>query len=241
MMDLIKKIKQKKLFIFDLDGTLVDSIDIWNEVDRSSIRKAGDVPRQTLDIEKATFFNTCTESDIYGSYERYLYDSYELDCDIDEFSKYRKYFTSLYLSQNVRLINGADKMLDFLKQNNYMLALATSSAHFAYDIYITKNQNILSFINFDDYFSSNVVTKEDVKNTKPAPDVYLKLKAKFKLKRSDIIIIEDSKPGVIAANKAGIECICIREYHSICDEDFLNRNSILYINSFEELIGLLEV
>ena len=85
------------------------------------------------------------------------------------------------------------------------------------------------------------MTKEDVKNTKPAPDVYLKLKAKFKLKRSDIIIIEDSKPGVIAANKAGIECICIREYHSICDEDFLKRNSILYINSFEELIGLLEV
>lgn len=239
-MNLIKKIKQKKLFIFDLDGTLVDSIDTWNEIDRSSIKKAGDTPRQTLGIEKKTFFNTCTESDIYGKYERYLYDSYELNCDIEEFCEYRKYFTLLYLSQNVSLINGADKMLNFLKQNNYMLALATSSGRLAYDTYITKNKNILSLINFDDYFASNVFTKEDVKNTKPSPDVYLKLKAKFKLKRSDIIIIEDSKAGVIAANSAGIECICIREFHSICDEDFLKKNSILYINSYDEFMGLLE-
>lgn len=241
MIELINKIKKKKLFVFDLDGTLVDSIEVWDKIDRLSIKKAGATPRDTLSYERAYFLHTCTDYDIYASYEKYLYTTYKLNCGIENFAKYREFFSLHLLTNEVHLINGADKILKYLKLNNYMLALATSSDKLAYTTYIKSNQNILSVINFNDFFSTNVMTQEDVKNKKPAPDVYLAIKSSFKLSKNEIVIIEDSKTGVMAAKKAHIDCICIREPHSINDEAFLKANSILYINSYDELIDLLQL
>ena len=239
MTNIHEKIKKKKLFVFDLDGTLVDSISVWDSIDQTAISFAGDTPRDTFFIERENFLHECKSHNLYQKYEKYLYKSYNFNISLKQFSILRKELSKDYITNKVTLRIGVKEILDFLKVNGYNLALATTSDRITYDIYTTENQHILNILNFNDYFGNNVMTEESVKQKKPSPEVYIKIAEQFNLSQDDIVIIEDSKTGVTAAKKAGIDCICINEEHSIQHLDFLVANSIAYINSYDDLLNML--
>lgn len=239
MNKLYEKIKSKKLFIFDLDGTIVDSIEIWDDIDKALIKFCGDTPRPTFSKEREMFFHEYKGINISYDYENYIFSTYHLNLPINDIRVLRKNLTHYYLKEHVKLIEDVDKILKLLKQKGYMLALATTSSRYSYDIYIKENKNILNCINLNNFFKQNVLTAEDVNQKKPFPEAYLKLQNMFNLNSEQIVIIEDSLTGITAANRANIDCISIYEKNSAHNLDTIKQNSILFINSYNELIDII--
>ena len=73
-------LKNKKYIIFDMDGTLIDSIGIWNITDQKLVQKYSNlvVDLNTIQIERDTFLHNNQDSDIYLAYCEYLINKYNL-------------------------------------------------------------------------------------------------------------------------------------------------------------------
>jgi len=83
----------------------------------------------------------------------------------------------------------------------YKLGIGTSSSHEELDI-------VLKRLGIKKYFQK-ILGREDVKNHKPHPELYLKLAGKLKVKPSECVVIEDSIAGVIAAKRAKMKCVAV--------------------------------
>ncbi len=69
-------------------------------------------------------------------------------------------------------------------------------------------ERTLSLYGFEDYFST-VVAVEDVANSKPAPDCYLKALEEIGVAAGDAMAVEDTQHGLEAATSAGLRCVVI--------------------------------
>ena len=72
------KLKDKKYIIFDMDGTLIDSIGIWNVTDQKLIKEYGgiDTDLENIQVERDKFLHSNQDSDIYLAYCNYLIEKY---------------------------------------------------------------------------------------------------------------------------------------------------------------------
>lgn len=75
------KLKEKKYIIFDMDGTLIDSIGVWNMTDQKLIEEFSGIIMDLDDIqaERDTFLHTNQDSDIYLEYCEYLIKKYNFN------------------------------------------------------------------------------------------------------------------------------------------------------------------
>jgi HAD superfamily hydrolase (TIGR01509 family) len=96
-------------------------------------------------------------------------------------------------------IEGVTELIQDLKKNGIAIGLASSSPHAAIDIVLKK-------FAFESYFSV-VVSGEDFKNSKPAPDIFLKAALLLQIPPDKCVVIEDATHGVAAAKAAGMKCI----------------------------------
>lgn len=229
-------LKNKKVFIFDLDGTLVDSTSSWDLVDSEVIKLGGGRPREYIKEERDKILTIAGNKNPYRVYEKYLIDSYGLKFTPEEIAKAR-HDISKCVTTYIELKPGAAEILKFLKSKKKGLALATLSSREIYEVYCNENQNIMSNINFELIFGENVLTHEDVKFNKPDPEIYFRARAKFEgIYVSQMLVIEDSVIGIESARAAGIEVV------GICDtqserEKMLIKNKANYIfPSLEDLL-----
>lgn len=93
-------IKAKKVIIFDLDGTLIDSIGIWNEIDRELIKTIGNGSIDNVDIgkqrdEKLKEYSKCEDS--YLEYCGFLKEKYNSKMAKEEIKKLRYEIADNYL------------------------------------------------------------------------------------------------------------------------------------------------
>lgn len=117
----------------------------------------------------------------------------------------------------------ADVFLKQIKQYNLPLALATSSRR-------AKMEMVMEKLNLLIYFDT-MVTGGDVKNGKPAPDIFLKAAEKLNMLPGDCIVFEDAANGVAAAKNAGMKCVALASHLS---HDSL-QEADLVIDTFENL------
>ena len=92
-------------------------------------------------------------------------------------------------------------VLESLKNSGYLLSIASSSI--SDDIYLVLNNFSLTH-----YFDA-IVSGDQVKNGKPAPDIFLKAIDKLNTSNANSVVVEDTSFGVRAAKTAGIRCIAI--------------------------------
>ena len=100
----------------------------------------------------------------------------------------------------------AELLIQALKQQGIQLALTTTTSLFNVQRYQDNNQKINQKISFDDDFAI-ILTRENVENIKPHPEVYLNALQHFEIEAKDCLIVEDSLIGVEAANNAGIDVV----------------------------------
>lgn len=234
----MNQLSNLKLVIFDLDGTLIDSNGINNDLDieLAHLFDENKNPEEII-IERDNFFKSNTEGDIYLNYCEYLKTKYNSDFSKEEILQIRRNLSKKF-SKDIKYKPDADKMIKYLKNQNINIALGTVSRRETIDIYINENEHMKSKCNLQEYFDF-IVTKDDVILKKPNPEVYNKIVEKFEIDDlSKCIVIEDSLTGVLAAKNAKLNVICIYDKYSDKDREKINELADYSVGNFNELIEL---
>ncbi|MEM4331091.1 MAG: HAD family hydrolase [Candidatus Pacearchaeota archaeon] len=184
-----ERIKNYKVIIFDLDGTLINSLPFhllsFKEVLKEKKVRVNDKKLKNLiGISTELIF-------------RQLKKEYKIKESIEELKKRRRviYF-NLINNKNI-LFPYTLKILKKLKKN-YKISLATNSSREL--LQKTLNKKFLKLFDI-------IITLEDVKYGKPSPNQLLFIKRILHLQREECLFIGDSKYDAIAAKKAGIDFI----------------------------------
>ncbi len=101
---------------------------------------------------------------------------------------------------------GLVEFLDFLKLENKKLGVVTSTSR-------ERAYFLLKFLEIDSYFDV-IVTRDDVKDTKPAPEPYLKALEILETNNEAAVAFEDTVKGLTAAKEAGILTVYITNGYS---------------------------
>ena len=208
--------------IFDMDGTIVDSLpyhhEAWriffeeNKVEDFSEKLKKYKGGGTLDLMKAVYGN------IYS---------------IDELKKMSDdkeiIFRKIYKG-NIKPIEGFLEFISELKSKNILVGLASNA--------IRKNVTLtLNELDIYDLFDS-IICGDEVSFGKPNPEMFDKTVIGFNLKKDDCVIFEDSIEGVEGAVNAGINVIGVTSSNS---SDILNNaGCIASINNFIDIDQLLK-
>ena len=227
----------KKAVIFDMDGTLIDSIGVWNEADRLLARE---LTGQAPDVEELQRLRDGAlrrfqgEANPYLAYCELLREQYGVSRTAEEIYA-RRYEIAHGLLEKLDYKPGADKLLHRLKQAGYILVLATTTRRRSIDLYRTRNRNLMEKAPLDGLFDK-IYTCEDVQNIKPDPEIYQRIFAELGLTAEQCIVFEDSLIGVQAAKNAGIEVAAVYDKHSDGEREAINALADWQIHSFEELL-----
>jgi len=181
-----------KAIIFDMDGVLVDSEPLHFEVDRLLLKEMG----YELDYEYYKQF--------IGSTETVLWNSVKEKYQLKESTQVLKAMAGNKKREIVEEhgfpeIEGVYDMIKRLHDSGFTMAVASSSSAG----YI---EEVTSYFKIKQYFKY-LVSGEDVKHPKPAPDIFLKSAQLLGVEPSECIVVEDSTIGTKAAKAAGMTCI----------------------------------
>lgn len=125
--------KDKKLVCFDLDGTLIDSVGIWNQVDAALIQELSgivvglDQIQQLRDLQLKAFRHM---PDPYLEYCGYLKDLYGFKPSKEEVKNRRYGISWHFLDHVIELKPQAELLIQALKQQGIQLALTTTTSLF---------------------------------------------------------------------------------------------------------------
>ncbi|OPJ55503.1 HAD family hydrolase [Clostridium oryzae] len=208
-----------KAAIFDLDGTLIDSMWVWEKIDVDYLKNKGfELPYGLRDeIEHLSFDETA----IYFKKRFNISDSLEkIKMDWNDMA-YKEY------SNNIKLKPGVENFLSKLKKNNIKIGLATSNYPSLLNV-VLKNNGIF------DYFDS-ITTTNEVSRGKDYPDVYLLAAKKLNEDPKSCIVFEDILPAVKGATLAGMRVIGIMDNSSCHNWSEMSKLTYKFIKDFTEL------
>jgi beta-phosphoglucomutase family hydrolase len=211
--------KQIKAIIFDMDGVLVDSEPHHTALERRLFNEAG------LDVSEAEHLQFKGKtSDLMW---RELIADKGLIISLDELNEVYNKAASKYFSEldNLSPTEGVIEVLDYIKSEGIPVAVASSSSKSIIDIILQKTKL--------EYYFDFIVSGEDVKAGKPAPDIFLHTAELLGVIPGECIVIEDSENGIKAAKAAGMICVA---YTGTDDGDVDAGRADMVINSFGELI-----
>ncbi len=184
--DIVAK-REVRAVLFDLDGTLVDSFDAWFKVYNESLAEFGFRPVTRNEFK--AHFGSPIEKDVRENFR---------GCTVNQVENaYNRNF--LKNINRVKLFPGAKETLNALKNKGYELGLITGSTR-----QITNN--LIQKFNLGKFFNV-ILTMDDVKRRKPAPDVVLKACKILAAKPQNTILVGDTKNDTLAGKSAG--CITI--------------------------------
>lgn len=184
-----------KYVIFDMDGTLLDTEPLYQ---RSWV-ETGD--KWGLAGMKEMYIPFICGRTIESS-KRVLKDHFGEDFDSEKFVEERMALYHELTRTSLHLKKGAREIIDFLKANNIPIAIGTSTVP---EITYTNLKRVGLLDCFD-----IIVTCAMVKNSKPAPDIFLEVGKRLGVENAEeCLVCEDSYSGIFAAHAAGMKPVLI--------------------------------
>ncbi|WP_252344709.1 HAD family phosphatase [Gemella sp. zg-1178] len=210
-------IKKLEAVIFDFDGTIVDTEKTYYEVMSELIKKHTNIELDIINYIKNVPGTSAEQC------KKYIMSTY--DMSEEKYSKLEKDLTSMY-DRFIKspLLPYIEDTFKLLIANNIKIGVA-SNGSLEHIIDGLKEHNLYNYVD-------DIVTKYDVENGKPAPDIYLAAAYRLGVSIENCIAVEDSKPGSLAAISAGAYLILqpneITKYFDFSDIKFNKINCNLY-------------
>lgn len=186
-------IKNIKGIILDFDGLMVDTETIWYEIYRDWFQE-----EHSYELS-VTEFSMCV-----GSTDEIMFkvigNRLGYDIKVSDFESFGKPIF-VERTKNMDLLPGVKLLIEKASSSGVRIALATSS-------FLERPKRILEHHNILHLFDV-LVTREDVENTKPDPEVFNTTARMLDISKDNLLIFEDSLNGLIAGNKAGIDVVIV--------------------------------
>ena len=207
--------------IFDLDGSLVDSMWMWREIDIEYLGRFGITLPEDLQskIEGMSFHETAL----------YFKEHFEIPDSIEKMKDdWNKMAWDKYMNE-VPLKPGSPQFLAECKKRGIKLGIATSNSR-------ELVENIAAVHNLHDYFSC-IMTGCDVLHGKPAPDIYLKVSECLETAPENCLVFEDIVPGIMAGKRAGMRVCAVEDPYSAHARDAKKELADYYIDDYYDLFA----
>ena len=206
--------------IFDLDGTLLDSMQVWKNIDIDFLGKRQLTPPPDLSrqIEGMSFCETAAcFKELFS-----LSESIEEIQDIWHSMAFDKY------KNEIKLKEGAYDFLNILKDRNIKLGIATSNSR-------KLVETCLISLEIIDMFDV-IITGNDITNGKPSPDIYLKAADFMKVSPEKCLIFEDVPNGIQAGINANMRTCAVYDDFSAQLTDEKKELADFYIENYFDLL-----
>lgn len=182
-----------KAVIFDMDGVIINSEPLHHKVEREIVEELGG---KLSDEEVASFVGT-TDYNMWSKIKK----KFNLELSVEELIEMKKERFMKEIDEIQLVPNFIDFMLSLYKKG-YLMAIASSNNRKIVDTIVNKFQ-LYKYMKF-------IISGEEVKRSKPDPEIFLTAAKKMNVTPSDCIVIEDATNGVKAAKAAGMKCIGLK-------------------------------
>lgn len=206
--------------IFDLDGTLVDSMWMWKSIDIEYLGRFGlEFPEDLQrNIEGMSFSETAV----------YFKKTFDLKDSLEQIkSDWNAMAWDKYLNE-VPVKDGVRELLEYLQREHIPAGIATSNSRELVELIIEKHQ-------LGGYFSS-IRTSCEVSKGKPSPDIYLLVAQDLKVEPSRCLVFEDVLQGIMAGKNAAMKVCAVYDEFSEEDNEAKKRLADYYVRSLREVL-----
>lgn len=213
-------LRQIRAVIFDLDGTLVDSMWIWKKIDieylgRFQIPLPEDLQKE---IEGMSFTETA----------HYFKKRFSLPQDIETIKADWNQMAWDKYSREVPLKPGVEAFIQECQGFGIRFGIATSNSR-------ELVENVVAVHHLEHVFSC-IITGCDVGRGKPAPDIYLRAAEQLGVEPEHCLVFEDIIPGILAGKAAGMQVCAVEDAYSGAVREEKIKLADYYIRDYWELV-----
>ena len=205
--------------IFDLDGSMVDSMWIWRDIDIAYLGKFG--------ISLPDNLQSCIEGMSFSETAAYFKDRFKLPCTLDEIKADWNRMAKDKYTYEVPIKEGVPELLEYCRASGIKMGIATSNSR-------ELVENVVAVHRLEDFFTC-IMTGCDVAKGKPSPDIYLAAAEKLNVRPEYCLVFEDIIPGILAGKSAGMKVCAVYDRYSEYQEAGKRELADYYTYDFREL------
>lgn len=204
--------------VFDVDGVLLDSLPVWQDLGSRYLRSLGVTPEEGLDD---VLFAMSMEQ---GA--EYLRKHYALRSALEEVSSGLSKMLETFYYDEVQAKEGADVLLKGFKKQNIPVTLATSSPR----DHVTKALERTGLLKYVD----KIFTTKELQSSKHSPDIYYDAAGFMNTDPGKTLVFEDSLYALRTAAEAGFFTIGVYDPAGEPDQEGLKNACSLYVRDLNE-------
>ncbi|MBQ9592647.1 MAG: HAD family phosphatase [Lachnospiraceae bacterium] len=212
-------LENKRAVLFDLDGTLADSMWMWRQIDIDYLARFG--KEFTPDLQRAIDGKSIHETAVY------MKARYEIPDTIEKMQADWNDMARQFYRERVPLKDGALELLRGLKERGIRIGIGTSNSR-------ELTEEVLVTHGVMEYFDG-ILTSAEVKRGKPKPDIYLALAERLHVSPADCLVFEDVVQGIEAGRNAGMQVCAVEDPYSAWSRDQKRALADYYVESFREV------